>query len=99
MLNAQCPVYHRCGQTVPGRRTGRSADWRGELDAIVGQNGVDFVGNGGDQMAEELGSAGTSCPLVQFSKGKLGGAVNRHAPRTGTACLLLSAPQRCRMSM
>ena len=48
----------------------------GELDAIVGQDGMDFVGHSSNEMAQELGSHRSGHPLVQLSEGELGGAVN-----------------------
>ena len=39
---------------------------------------MDFVGDSRKEVAQELDSNGTGCPLVQLGKGKLGGTVNRH---------------------
>src|SRR5687767_13739306 len=50
----------------------------GELNAVVGQKGMDFVGHSSDQVTQELGSDRTGHAFVQFSEGKLGCAVNRY---------------------
>jgi hypothetical protein len=46
-----------------------------ELNSIVGQDGVDFVGNISNQTTQEVSGDGSSHALVQPSKGKLTGAV------------------------
>ena len=48
----------------------------GKLDAIVGQDGVDLVGNRSNEMAQELRSDGPRGPLMQLGKSELGAAVN-----------------------
>ena len=50
--------------------------WRGELGAVIGQHGVDGVGNGIDQPIKELFGNGTGGPFVQFDEGKLAGSVD-----------------------
>jgi hypothetical protein len=45
----------------------------GKLDAIIGQDGMDFVGNSGNEMAQELSRDRPRRPL---GKGELGGSVN-----------------------
>lgn len=47
-----------------------------ELDAIVGQDGVDPVGNGFDQNLEEGGGSQLGCLAVDAGKDQLRGAVN-----------------------
>ena len=50
----------------------------GELDAIVGEQGVDPVGHGLDQGMEEVGRDLACRLLMQLGKGKLAGAVDGH---------------------
>jgi hypothetical protein len=50
----------------------------GELDAVVGQHGVDGIGNGGDQIAQELRRGHFAGLLVQFGIGKLRRPVDGH---------------------
>ena len=50
----------------------------GELDAIVGEQGVDPVGHGLDQGVEEVGRDLACCLLVPPGKGELAGAVDGH---------------------
>jgi len=50
----------------------------GKLGAIVGQDGMNFVGNGCDQPVQESASVLAFRALEQFSKDKLGTAVNSH---------------------
>ena|SRR5215203_1221407 len=48
----------------------------GELNAVVGEDGVNLVRNGGNHMAQEL-SRDSACHLfMEFGKGKLGSAVD-----------------------
>lgn len=52
------------------------AGWKGELDAVVGQNGVDFVGNGLDQGGKE---GRCRCPASlsdQLHEGEFARAIN-----------------------
>ncbi|ESY52262.1 hypothetical protein X744_29585 [Mesorhizobium sp. LNJC372A00] len=48
----------------------------GELDAVVGKHGVDFVGHGRDQPEQELFRDGDGGLLVQLDEGELRGAVD-----------------------
>ena len=48
----------------------------GELDAVVGEHGVDLVGDGRDQAQQELSRDGGGGLLVQLDEGELGGAVD-----------------------
>ena len=50
----------------------------GELDAIVGENGVDLVRQGLDQVAQEPGSSHLARLFHQAHKGELRCAVNGH---------------------
>ena len=50
----------------------------GELDTVVGQHGVDGVGHGCDQVAQELRRNHLATFLVQLDERELAGAVNRH---------------------
>ena len=53
----------RCGPTrAPGI---------GEVQAVVGQHGMDLVGNSGDQVEEELSRDGSGGLLVQLCEGEL----------------------------
>jgi hypothetical protein len=47
-----------------------------ELRAVVGQHGVDRVGHGGHQSAQEVRGDPAGCPLVQLSEGELARAVD-----------------------
>lgn len=49
-----------------------------ELDAVVCQYRVETVGNGLDEVLQKPGGLQLSCLWVQFSEGKLAGAVDRH---------------------
>lgn len=48
----------------------------GELDAIVGQHGVDGLRHGSDHIAQELGGEHPACFQLQFHKGELAGPVD-----------------------
>ena len=48
----------------------RLVAWRGELSAVIGENGMDFVGNSVDQMAQEVTGNPPGGPFMQFDKGK-----------------------------
>jgi hypothetical protein len=43
----------------------------GEVQAVVGQHGMDLVGNSGDQVEEELSRDGSGGLLVQLCEGEL----------------------------
>src|SRR5262245_47954542 len=49
-----------------------------ELNAIVGQDGVNLVRHGGNQTPQELGSCHVRHLWMQFSKGKLRSTVYGH---------------------
>jgi hypothetical protein len=53
-----------------------SRPWRRELDAVVGQHGVDLVGHGFEETAEEVGRDPRRGFLVQLDEGELRGAVD-----------------------
>lgn len=50
----------------------------GELDAVIGQHRMDRIGDGRDQVAQELGSDHLACFPMQFDKGELAGSVDCH---------------------
>lgn len=69
--------YFAICDCFPDERNGRATStWRGELDAIVGQNGVDLIWDGRDQAQQELSGNGRRGFLVQFDEGKLRCAIN-----------------------
>ena len=45
---------------------------------VVGQHRVHLVGHGGDEAAQEVCGSAARDLFVQFDKGELGGAVDRH---------------------
>ena len=49
----------------------------GEVGSVVGEDGVDFVGDGGDQAAQEVRGRAARHLLVQFDEGELRGPINR----------------------
>ena len=49
----------------------------GEVGPVVGEDGVDLVGDGGDQAAQEVCSRFARHLLVQFDEGELRGPVDR----------------------
>ena len=49
-----------------------------ELDAVVGQNGMDLIGNGGYQSDEEAGSGDPRCLIDKSDEGELAGAIDRN---------------------
>ena len=64
---------------------------RGEVDAVIGQDGVHLVGHGPDERTEEVARYSRCDLLVQLHVGELGGsppADRAGPPRCG--------PQRCR---
>jgi hypothetical protein len=56
-----------------GRSTGTG---RGELNAVVGEHGVDLVGDGRDQPQQEVSRDGGCGLLVQLDEGELRGSVD-----------------------
>ncbi len=52
--------------------SGASGAWRGELNAVVGEHGVDLVGDGLQEVAQEVGRDARGRLLVQFDEGELG---------------------------
>ena len=58
-----------------GRRPGVAVGL-GEMRAVVGEHGVNPVGHGRDQVAEEVARDTPRCLLVQLHKGELGRAVD-----------------------
>ena len=50
----------------------------GEVRAVVGEHGVDLVGNGGDEVTKEVARDAPRCLLVQLDEGELGRAVDGH---------------------
>ena len=50
----------------------------GELDAVVGQHGMDRMRYGRDQIAQELGSDHLAGLSMQLDEGELAGAIDRH---------------------
>jgi hypothetical protein len=48
----------------------------GEVGSVVGEDGVDLVGDGGDQAAQEVRSRPTGHFLMQFDEGELRGPVD-----------------------
>ena len=48
------------------------------MGSVVGQHRVHLVGHGGDEAAQEVGGSAARDLFVQFDKGELGGAVDRH---------------------
>lgn len=54
---------------VVGGRSGIA--WRGEVSAVVGEDGVDAVRNSGDQLLKELGCSAARRSWDESSKGKL----------------------------
>ncbi len=48
----------------------------GELDAVIGQHGVDDVGHGCDQVPQEVSSDHLAGFPMHFDKGELAGAVD-----------------------
>lgn len=50
----------------------------GELNTVVGQHGVDAIGNGRNQRFQKRGSSAHVCAFDQFNKGELRGTVDSH---------------------
>ena len=58
-------------------RRGRTrVAWSGEVGSVVGEDGVDLVGDGGDQAAQEVSRGATRHLLMQFDEGELRGSVD-----------------------
>ena len=51
--------------------------WRGEVGSVVGEDRVDFIGDGGDQATQEISGGPPRDFLVQFDEGELRGPVDR----------------------
>ena len=51
--------------------------WRGEVGSVVGEDGVDLVGDGGDQAAQEVSGGLARDLLVQFDDGELRRPIDR----------------------
>ena len=49
-----------------------------KLNPVVSQDGVDFIGNSSEKMAQEFGSDKTGRLLVYLNKGKLRSTINCH---------------------
>jgi hypothetical protein len=49
-----------------------------EVDAVVRENGVNLIGNGFDEVAQEVCCNTGRDSFVQFSIGELGGSIDRH---------------------
>src|SRR6185312_11842308 len=65
------------GESFDDQRNGRaSGAWRRELDAVVGQHGMDLIGHGLEEMAEEVARDPCGRLLVQLDEGELRGAVD-----------------------
>ena len=60
----------------------------GELDAIVGEDDVNFVGNSGDQIAQELRGQHLAGLAVQFEISKLAGSINGNKEIEFSLCCL-----------
>ena len=49
---------------------------RGEVGAVVGENGVDFIRDGLDEFLQKIGGLAPGGPFHQSGEGELGGAVD-----------------------
>ena len=63
---------------VPGRWAIGVARWKRELNAIVGEHGVNFVRNGFDQRRQEDGGGRSTGLLHKLYEGKFAGPVDRN---------------------
>ncbi len=54
----------------------RCGSWKAELDAVVGEHGVDAVRHGGDEGFEEGGGCDAGRALDQLDEGELADAVD-----------------------
>jgi len=50
--------------------------WRGEVGSVVGEDGVDLVGDGGDQPAQEVPGRAARHLVMQLDEGELRGPVD-----------------------
>lgn len=66
-------ICHRLFDQRHGRASGTGC---GELDAVVGEHGVDFIGSRLDQPQQKLSGDGGRSLLVQFDEGELRSAVD-----------------------
>jgi len=67
-----CPEALPLGHSLFDLKDGRASSARGrEVDAVVGENGMDLVGDCGDEMLKEVGSDSGGRLLMQFDKGEL----------------------------
>lgn len=72
------PEAFAIGDGFLDERCGRTASpWRGELDAVVGQNGVGLVGNRLDQSRQEVARCCGFGALVEVGERELAGLVDR----------------------
>lgn len=55
---------------------GGTGPWYRELDAVVGENRMDLVGHGRDEIAKKVGGHLGGCFLLELDKGKLRRAVD-----------------------
>ena len=58
-----------CDQLLDLRRRPTHAPGIGEVQTVVGEHGMDFVGNSGDQVQQELSRDGRCGLLVQLGEG------------------------------
>ena len=79
VLEGVRPEAFATGHGLFDQRHRRSAAARrGELDAIVGQRGVDLVRDGFDQPEQEIARGCRLGVFVQFNECELAGSVDRH---------------------
>lgn len=77
VFEGMSPEALAVGDRLLDQRHGRpSGAGRGELDAVVGEHGVDLVGDGCDQPQQEVSRDGGGGLLVQFDEGELRSAVD-----------------------
>jgi hypothetical protein len=70
--------HHSQSGAAAGSATAGAPAARGELDAVVGQHGVDAVGHGLDQVAQEPGGLHLPCAVHEADEGELARAVDGH---------------------
>ena len=68
--------------------------WRGEVGSVIGEDGVDLVGDFGDQAAQELSGGPARDLFVQFDEGELRRPIDCNDEIELT--LSGSKPRRCR---